>query len=120
MKFFKCNKCGEIVISTKEINISDCEQSKKELVANTSDGAKEKHVPVVSIDGNKVHVEIGSVMHPMTDAHLIEFIVIETKTGFQFKRLTSKDQPVADFICEEEVVSVYEYCNLHGLWKIDL
>lgn len=120
MKFFKCNTCGEIVISTKENNVSDCEQSKKELIANTTDGAKEKHVPVVSVDGNRVHVEVGSVIHPMTEAHLIEFIAIETKSGFQFKRLTSNDQPVADFLSEEEVIAVYEYCNLHGLWKIEL
>ena len=88
-----------------------------ELKANSTDAAGEKHVPVITVDGNKVHVVVGSVLHPMTEEHSIQFIALETKQGVQRKALLPTDQPVADFVLAEgdEVVAAYEYCNLHGL-----
>lgn len=124
MKFYKCKHCGSI-----STFLHDADQTAEycgedddviELVANTTDAAVEKHIPVVTVKGNNYHVEVGSVIHPMTAEHLIEFIVLETKTGYQFKKLTKDDQPIADFYTDEEVVAVYEYCNLHGLWKKEL
>ena len=92
-----------------------------ELKANSTDAAGEKHVPVITVDGNKVHVVVGSVLHPMTEEHSIQFIALETKQGVQRKALLPTDQPVADFVLAEgdEVVAAYEYCNLHGLWKVE-
>ena len=92
-----------------------------ELKANSTDAAGEKHVPVITVDGNKVHVVVGSVLHPMTEEHSIQFIALETKQGVQRKALLPTDQPVADFVLAEgdEVVAAYEYCNLHGLWKAE-
>ena len=92
-----------------------------ELKANSTDAAGEKHVPVITVNGNKVHVVVGSVIHPMTEEHSIQFIALETKQGVQRKALLSTDQPVADFVLAEgdEVVAAYEYCNLHGLWKVE-
>ena len=80
-----------------------------------------KHVPVITVEGNKVHVVVGSVLHPMTEEHSIQFIALETKQGVQRKALLPTDQPVADFVLAEgdEVVAAYEYCNLHGLWKVE-
>ena len=94
----------------------------KNLVANTTDAAQEKHVPDVKIDGKKIFVKVGSVAHPMTDAHLIQWIYLQTKKGGQYRHLTATDAPEANFIVAEddEPVAVYEYCNLHGLWKKDL
>ena len=76
-------------------------------------------VPVVSIKGNKVDVVVGSVIHPMTPEHFIQFIVLETEKGFQVKELTPSDEPKASFTLAEgeKIVAVYEYCNLHNLWK---
>jgi superoxide reductase len=90
-----------------------------ELVPGTTDAAVEKHVPVVSIEGNKVEVVVGSVVHPMTPEHYIQWIVLETKSGFQVKELTPTCEPKASFVLAEgdEIVAVYEYCNLHNLWK---
>ena len=92
-----------------------------ELKSNSTDAAGEKHVPVITVDGNKVHVVVGSVIHPMTEEHSIQFIALETKQGVQRKALLPTDQPVADFVLAEgdEVVAAYEYCNLHGLWKVE-
>jgi superoxide reductase len=89
------------------------------LEPNTSDGAGEKHVPVIKQDGNKVTVEIGSVAHPMLEEHHIMFIILETKKGVQKVDLAAGAEPKAEFALTEgdEVVAAYEYCNLHGLWK---
>lgn len=93
-----------------------------ELVPNTTDAAQEKHVPVVSVDGNEVTVTVGSVEHPMLDEHHIQFVALETKQGFQKKDLKPGDKPVAKFALADgdEAVAAYEYCNLHGLWKADI
>lgn len=91
----------------------------KNLAANTTDAAQEKHVPVVEIEGNKVTVKVGSVPHPMTEPHLIEWIYLQTKFGGQYRRLTPTDKPEAVFLLAEgdTPLAAYEYCNLHGLWK---
>lgn len=90
----------------------------KQLSANTTDAAQEKHVPVVEVDGKKVTVKVGSVAHPMTDAHLIQWIYLQTKKGGQYRHLTPEDKPEVEFIVAEddEPIAAYEYCNLHGLW----
>ena len=90
----------------------------QQLVANTTDAAQEKHVPVVKIDGKKITVKVGSISHPMTDAHLIQWIYLQTKHGGQYRHLTATDTPEAIFTVadDDEPVAAYEYCNLHGLW----
>lgn len=92
------------------------------MSANTVDAAKEKHVPAVEVDGKKVSVKVGSVEHPMTEAHLIEWIYLQTKKGGQYRHLTHADKPEAVFIVadDDEPIAVYEHCNLHGLWKADI
>lgn len=90
----------------------------KELVANTTDAAQEKHVPVVTRENGKVHVQIGSVEHPMLEEHHIEWIALESEGRLVFKYLKPGDKPVAD-ICDAASGTVYEYCNLHGLWKTE-
>ena len=92
------------------------------LKANTTDAAQEKHVPQVTIDGKKVSVKVGSVAHPMTEAHLIQWIYLQTKKGGQYVHLTASDKPEAEFIVADgdEPIAAYEYCNLHGLWRADI
>ena len=121
MKFYKCEICGKIVAMVKETPVDTmcCGQPMRELVPGTTDGATEKHVPVYTLEGNTVKVKVGSVEHPMTDAHHIEWIAIETENGNQRKELKPGDKPEATFalVPRDTVKSVYEYCNLHGLWK---
>ncbi len=104
---------GVVVAYTKTMTC------REPLVANTTDAAKEKHVPVFTEDGNVVTVTIGSVEHPMIDVHYIEWISIETNEGYQIKELKPNDKPTAKFalVDGEELKAVYAYCNLHGLWK---
>ena len=90
-----------------------------ELVPNTEDGAHEKHIPIYKVEGNIVHVQVGEVIHPMLDAHFIEWIAIETNLGNQRKVLKPGDEPVARFALleGEKVIRALEYCNLHGLYS---
>ncbi len=94
----------------------------RELKANTTDAAQEKHVPEVSVEGNLVKVKVGSVEHPMTEEHHIAFIYLETENGVTRKDLDHTGKPEAVFALAEgeKPVAVYEYCNLHGLWKKEL
>ena len=101
----------EIIITNEEQSVGT------ELVANTTDGAYEKHVPVIEHNGDSVVVKVGSVAHPMMDVHYIEWIVLETATGYQKKELKPGEKPEASFAVTEPVVSAFEYCNLHGLWR---
>ncbi|MCR5420808.1 MAG: desulfoferrodoxin [Lachnospiraceae bacterium] len=123
MKFFVCETCGNLVemIKDAKVPVMCCGKKMTELVPGTSDGAAEKHVPVFTVEGNKVTVTVGSVEHPMTDAHFIEWIAVETKKGALRKMLTPADKPCAEFCLTDDdaVVAVYAYCNLHGLWKAE-
>ena len=123
MKFFKCDICGNFVEMVKEscMPMVCCGKNMTELVPGTSDGALEKHVPVCSAEGNKIVVNVGTVDHPMLDTHYIEWIAIETNKGAYRITLKPNEAPKAEFIlCDgEEVVGIYAYCNLHGLWKAE-
>lgn len=123
MKFFINRTTKEIieVVLGNDTAFTSEGSEMVELKSNSTDAAGEKHVPVITVDGNKVHVVVGSVIHPMTEEHSIQFIALETKQGVQRKALLPTDQPVADFVLAEgdEVVAAYEYCNLHGLWKVE-
>lgn len=121
MKFFMCAHCKNIItmVDDKGVPVMCCGQKMDELVPGTSDGAAEKHVPVYTVEGNTVCVKIGSVEHPMTAEHYIQWVAVETKSGCQIKKLTPDSKPEVSFALTEgdSVVAVYEYCNLHGLWK---
>ena len=123
MKVLKCMTCGNIVTVLNEGGgtITCCGSNMTELVPNTSDGAGEKHVPVVTVDGSKVSVAVGSVEHPMLDAHYIQWVALETDKGVQIKKLKPGEKPFAEFVLAEgeKAVAAYEYCNLHGLWKAE-
>ena len=111
MKFYTID--DQIVISDKALPVGE------ELIANTADGAYEKHVPVIEQHGDAVTVKVGSVAHPMLDVHYIEWIVLETATGYQKHDLKPGQAPEASFAVTEPVIAAYEYCNLHGLWKAE-
>lgn len=120
-KLLKCEVCGKMVAVIKDTPVPTmcCGKPMTVLNANTGDGAHEKHVPVVTREGNLVKVNVGSVDHPMLPEHYIEFIVLRTNKGNQRKALKPGEKPYAEFVLGEgeEVVEVLEHCNLHGLYK---
>ena len=106
------------VIASNGCEISCDNKPMKELVANSTDAAQEKHVPQFQINGNIVKVYVGSVKHPMEEAHMIGWVYIVTNQGAQRKFLKANTDPVIEFaLCpDEQLEEVYAYCNLHGLW----
>lgn len=121
MKFFRCDHCGNFVgvINDAGVPMMCCGQKMTEVVAGRTDAAVEKHVPVVTVDGNIAKAVVGSVEHPMIEEHYIEWIALETEKGVQRKTLKAGDAPAAEFAltADDKVVAAYAYCNLHGLWK---
>ena len=122
-KFYVCEHCGNIItkVQDSKVPVMCCGQKMTEMVPGTTDAAVEKHVPVYEVEGNTVSVKVGSVEHPMVEEHYIQWIVLETKEGFQVKYLKPENPPVTKFSLAEgdEVVAVLEFCNLHGLWKAE-
>ena len=120
LKFYLCETCKNIItkVYDSKVPVVCCGKPMKELVPGAVDGALEKHVPAVIVDGKNIKVQIGEVIHPMVVEHYIQFIALETKNGFQIKQLKAGEEPKAEFVLVDgdEAVAVYEYCNLHGLW----
>lgn len=115
-KFYKT--ANDKVIAVPE-DIEIVAEGIEELTPNSTDGAGEKHVPYVTVDGNKVIVRIGEVDHPMLDAHWINDVYLDTDQGFYQKSLNPSDEPVVEFVLseDEKPIKAYEFCNLHGLWE---
>ena len=124
MKFLKCSKCGKIlgVAKSSACDTYCCGIPMEVMTPNTSDGAHEKHVPVVTVEGNIVTARVGEVDHPMLPEHFIEWIALETSQGAQRKVLNPGEAPVLTFaLAEGETpLAAYEHCNLHGLWMKEL
>ena len=116
--FYICEKCGNLVGAIHEsgVPMKCCGQSMTKIEAGVVEASREKHIPVIEQNGNKVLVKIGEAEHPMVEVHYIEWIILETATGYQKKELKPGEKPEADFAVTEPVIAAYEYCNLHGLW----
>ena len=121
MKYFVCEHCGNIVemVNDSGVPVVCCGEKMKELVPGSVDAAVEKHVPVVTEDGDKVKVFVGEVEHPMVEEHYIGWIAIETIEGMQRKYLKAGEKPEAVFALADgdKLVAAYAWCNIHGLWK---
>ena len=119
-KFFVCQHCGNMVgmIFNSGAPLVCCGDKMKELVPNTVEASTEKHLPVVSILNDTVTVQVGSVPHPMIEAHYIEWVYLQTEKGGQRKALKPGDEPKAVFVLnDDKAIAAYAYCNLHGLWE---
>ena len=124
MKYYICRGCGKIIemIQPSKCPTKCCGEPMEELIPGMTDGAKEKHVPAVEVNGSQITVRVGEVEHPMLEAHYIMWIALETSQGSQRKCLRSGEKPEARFALAEgeKAIAAYEYCNLHGLWKKEI
>lgn len=124
VKFYRCNHCGNIAVKVFDsgVPLVCCGEEMELLVADSQDAALEKHVPDVNVIGDRVHVNIGSVDHPMIEEHYIQFICLVTENSYEIHPLQPGDAPACDFVIGDGEVAktVYAYCNIHGLWKTDL
>lgn len=121
IKFYKCPVCGNIieVVNGDVSRVKCCGQDPQELKANTVDAAQEKHVPIYEIDNNEIIVKIGEVIHPMEEKHYITFIALVTEDRLTRINLQPGDEPIVRLPYIKDSI-IYEYCNLHGLWKTDV
>ncbi|HKM07960.1 MAG TPA: desulfoferrodoxin family protein [Sphaerochaeta sp.] len=122
-EFYICKICGNIAakVVDRGPTLFCCGEEMQPLTVNTVDASKEKHVPVATVEKNIVTVNVGSVDHPMTKEHHISWIYLETEKGGQRKNLSIDAKPHATFCVDDDKArAVFAYCNLHGLWKIDL
>ena len=89
MKFYICEHCGNIITHAKNtgVPVFCCGQKMKEIIPGTVEASVEKHLPVVTVEGNLVTAVVGSVEHPMVEEHFIQWVALETENGSQLKRL---------------------------------
>jgi superoxide reductase len=119
MQVYKCEVCGNIV-EMQHGGVGElvcCGQPMKLYTENTVDAASEKHVPVVEKTDSGIKVKVGSVPHPMTEEHYIEWVQVIRGDVACRTYLKPGDAPEAEFCGEAENLIAREYCNLHGLWK---
>ena len=122
-QFYICRHCGNIIekIEDKRVPVVCCGEKMEELIPNTVEASSEKHLPVVSVKDNTVTVSVGSVNHPMTEEHLIQWIQLVTDKGSQRKFMGPNEAPIVTFeLSDEKPLEVYAYCNLHGLWMSEV
>lgn len=121
-RFFICKICGNLVgmIYDSGVPIICCGEEMDNLIPGIEDASVEKHVPVIRQNGNKVTVVVGSIAHPMVDAHFIQWVYLQTENGGQRKCLIPGNAPEVSFALEnDKVIAAFAYCNLHGLWKAE-
>ena len=118
VKYFKCPVCRNIieVLNGDISRVRCCNKELELLTANTTDGAKEKHVPVYEIINDEIVVSVGETIHPMKDEHYIMWISFVTDDKIIRVTLKTGDEPIVRLPYVKDAI-IYEYCNLHGLWK---
>ena len=122
-KFYVCRHCGNLtgMIHDAGVPIICCGEKMEELVPNTVEASGEKHVPQVTVADGIVKVDVGSVAHPMTPEHSIQWVYVKTEKGGQRKNLQPGEVPTVSFsLADDKPVAVYAYCNLHGLWMTEV
>jgi len=122
-KFFACDICGNMVglIRDKGGPLFCCGKPMTYFEPNTVEASYEKHIPDVEKTDKGISVKVGSTLHPMEEAHYIDFIYVKTGKGGHRVKLETGQTPEAQFCFEnDEPLEVYAYCNLHGMWKKEL
>ena len=122
-KYYICPVCGNIVevVSASGVNVKCCGKNMEEIIPGTVEASREKHIPVVKVEGDRVIVDVGSVAHPMSEEHSILWVALETDKGVQRKYLEVGSEPKVEFLLTgDKARAVYAYCNLHGLWKAEV
>jgi len=122
-KFYVCSHCGNLIelVNDAGVPVFCCGQKMDALNPNTVEASVEKHLPVVSVEGDVLHVNVGAADHPMIPEHFIGWVYVQTASGGQRKALNPGEAPHLTFhLGGEKPIAVYAYCNLHGLWMTSL
>lgn len=119
LQLFKCEVCGHIVMvfNNGVGALTCCDQAMTRCAENTTDAAKEKHVPVIEKTTEGYRVNVGGVPHPMEEKHYIQWIELIAGDTMQCRFLEPGAPPSAEFKTDAKAVYAREYCNLHRYWK---
>lgn len=118
-QIYKCDICGNIVevLNIGAESLVCCGQAMRLENEKTEDAGNEKHVPIIEKTDFGYRIRVGSVEHPMEEAHFIEWIEINSEDGKSGKKfLSPTDKPEADFYIKADKITSRAYCNIHGLW----
>ena len=110
--FRRCKKCGNIVWSFNDTDITCCGDAMEEIKPNSVDASFEKHIPVYEINNDKINI---NVPHVMEEKHYIKWILMVNDNEIQYKEFKYTDLPKVTFNYKENSI-IYSYCNLHSLW----
>lgn len=116
---YKCEVCGNIVQMNHAAAgaLVCCDKPMVLLDEKSADSTTEKHVPIIEVIEGGYKVTVGTTLHPMTEAHYIEWIELLEGSTLQKKFLQPGDAPEAIFKTEAKTVTARSYCNLHDFWK---
>lgn len=117
--FYICRHCGNMVemITDKGVPIHCCGTAMDLLTPNSTNASHEKHIPVIHCLNGMLTVSVGEQPHPMEPEHYIEWIYVQTENGGMRHDFAPGDDPRTSFcLCNDPLVAVYAYCNIHGLW----
>ncbi len=121
MKHYVCKRCGDLVamVNGDGKRLACCDCSMEELTPRWEGLGAEKHTPTMEQYGNRVHVWVP---HPMEREHRVDWICLVTDKGSQRKLLAPGGESFAEFYLDEDerVIKAFAYCNLHGLWVLDI
>ena len=119
VKFYVCRHCGNVIayVERSGVKVVCCGEPMKLLREGSTDGASEKHVPVIEKTENGYKVRVGSAAHPMAEDHYIEWIELMADGVSHIAFLNPGDAPEAEFCVKADKVTAREFCNKHGLWK---
>ncbi len=118
-EIYKCDICGNIVevLNIGAESLVCCGQAMRLENEKSEDTGSEKHVPIIEKTDFGYRIKVGSVEHPMEEAHFIEWIEINSEDGKSGKKfLSPTDKPEADFYIKHDKITARVYCNVHGLW----
>lgn len=118
--FYRCSVCGNLMIKLEDSGLDPqcCGRDMTVLSPNCEEEFGEKHSPVWRMNGCKLMIQVGEVLHPMSDKHYIQWIIVETNLGHHLRRFTCEESPEVTIALSkgEAVVDIYSFCNIHGLW----
>lgn len=119
-EIFRCSHCGLVVeIRAEGATPVCCGEPMQKQEPKYNDTGAEKHLPVVEATANGTKVKVGSIPHPMTAEHYIQWIEIINGDYVNTKYLTPENSPEAEFyVPQTDKIKVRCYCNIHGLWEV--
>lgn len=113
----QCKECNTLVkvIKNYDSNLICCGKPMQIIKPNTTEASAEKHLPTYEKIGNTLKITVN---HVMEQEHYIEWILVVGKKGFKEQIFNPLDIPTME-LPYEEGLTIYSYCNKHGLWKTE-